>query len=121
MLEDFFRELDRGLTVLLDTSDLSAHERDVLEARWMHEGEATLLTDVAKARKVTRERVRQIEMKAFQKIRNQARQTTTLADLGRQADQLQHELEALKAWLELLEALRWKRHPEAITPPGDKA
>lgn len=114
MLEDFMRELDMTLEALLMTADLSAREREVIDARWMHPGEKTLLGNVAKARHVTRERVRQVEFKAFRKLRAKATDSTMIADLGKQADRLQQELEAMKAQLGLLEAIRHGRPREAI-------
>ena len=118
MLEDFARKLETGLLTLLSHADLSKREQDVLHARWLHPGEPTLLTDVAKERKVTRERIRQTELKAFRKIRDQARGGSMLDDLGKQADQLQHELDELKSRMSLLEALRYGRKPEAVRPPS---
>lgn len=110
MLEDFALDLDIQLLKLLDSTDLTWREREVLDARWMHDGETTLLTDVAKARHVTRERVRAIEAKAFRKLREQG---AKLDKIGKQADDLQKEMQALKARLCFLQALREGRPREA--------
>ncbi len=48
---------------------LDARSRRIIEARWLHEGEAATLHDLAAEFSVSAERIRQIEVKALQKMR----------------------------------------------------
>ena len=59
----------RGLTTALESLD--SRSRRVLEARWLNEGENATLHDLAAEFGVSAERIRQIEVKAMQKIKQQ--------------------------------------------------
>ncbi|MCK6390793.1 MAG: RNA polymerase sigma factor RpoH [Azonexus sp.] len=50
---------------------LDARSRRIIEARWLHEGEAATLHELADEFGVSAERIRQIEVKALQKMRTQ--------------------------------------------------
>ena len=69
MLEDKSRARlqEEGLHEALDTLD--ARSRRIVEARWLHDGEAATLHDLADEFGVSAERIRQIEAKALQKMR----------------------------------------------------
>ena len=58
---------DEGLHEALGTLDLRS--RRIIEARWLHDGEAATLHDLAAEFDVSAERIRQIEVKALQKMR----------------------------------------------------
>ncbi len=58
---------DEGLQEALATLD--ARSRRIIEARWLHDGEASTLHDLAAEFDVSAERIRQIEVKALQKMR----------------------------------------------------
>ena len=58
---------DEGLQEALTTLD--ARSRRIIEARWLHDGEASTLHDLAAEFSVSAERIRQIEAKALQKMR----------------------------------------------------
>jgi RNA polymerase sigma-32 factor len=58
---------DEGLQEALATLD--ARSRRIVEARWLHDGEASTLHDLAAEFDVSAERIRQIEVKALQKMR----------------------------------------------------
>jgi RNA polymerase sigma-32 factor len=69
MLEDKSRARlqDEGLHEALTTLD--ARSRRIVEARWLHDGEAATLHELADEFGVSAERIRQIEAKALQKMR----------------------------------------------------
>ncbi len=56
-----------GLTSALDSLD--ARSRHIVEARWLRENESATLHDLAAEYNISAERVRQIEQKAFQKMK----------------------------------------------------
>ena len=58
---------DEGLQEALATLD--TRSRRIIEARWLHDGEASTLHDLAAEFSVSAERIRQIEVKALQKMR----------------------------------------------------
>ena len=58
---------DEGLQEALATLD--TRSRRIIEARWLHDGEAATLHDLAAEFDVSAERIRQIEVKALQKMR----------------------------------------------------
>ena len=58
---------NEGLHEALDTLD--PRSRRIIEARWLHEDEAATLHDLAAEFSVSAERIRQIEVKALQKMR----------------------------------------------------
>ena len=58
---------NEGLHEALDTLD--ARSRRIIEARWLHDGESATLHDLAAEFSVSAERIRQIEVKALQKMR----------------------------------------------------
>jgi RNA polymerase sigma-32 factor len=58
---------DEGLHEALETLD--PRSRRIIEARWLHEGEAATLHELAAEFDVSAERIRQIEAKALQKMR----------------------------------------------------
>jgi RNA polymerase sigma-32 factor len=58
---------DEGLHEALGTLD--PRSRRIIEARWLHDGEAATLHDLADEFDVSAERIRQIEVKALQKMR----------------------------------------------------
>ncbi len=58
---------DEGLHEALGTLD--PRSRRIIEARWLHDGEAATLHDLAAEFDVSAERIRQIEVKALQKMR----------------------------------------------------
>ncbi len=58
-----------GLHAALDALD--ARSRRIIEARWLSEGEAATLHELAAEFSVSAERIRQIEAKALQKMRGQ--------------------------------------------------
>lgn len=116
MLEDFASELDQALQAIMDKADLSPREREVLAARWMHNGEPLWLEQVAKERKVTRERVRQIEFKGLAKLREHREELATLFE---KRDQLKQQMEALKARMTFLDAIRWKKPIEKYQVEGE--
>ena len=58
---------DEGLHEALDTLD--PRSRRIVEARWLHDGEAATLHELAAEFDVSAERIRQIEVKALQKMR----------------------------------------------------
>ncbi|RIX47442.1 MAG: RNA polymerase sigma factor RpoH [Rhodocyclales bacterium GT-UBC] len=58
---------NEGLQAALGTLD--ARSRRIVEARWLNEGEAATLHDLAAEFNVSAERIRQIEVKALQKMR----------------------------------------------------
>jgi len=59
---------DEGLHEALDALD--PRSRRIIEARWLPEGEAATLHDLAAEFDVSAERIRQIEVKALQKMRD---------------------------------------------------
>ncbi|UCV14814.1 RNA polymerase sigma factor RpoH [Quatrionicoccus australiensis] len=61
------RQQNEGLQEALGTLD--ARSRRIIEARWLHDGEAATLHDLADEFSVSAERIRQIEVKALQKMR----------------------------------------------------
>jgi RNA polymerase sigma-32 factor len=61
------RLLDSGLHEAL--SALDPRSRRIIEARWLHDGEAATLHELAAEFDVSAERIRQIEVKALQKMR----------------------------------------------------
>ena len=61
------RQQDEGLQAALATLD--PRSRRIVEARWLHEGDAATLHDLAAEFNVSAERIRQIEVKALQKMR----------------------------------------------------
>ena len=61
------RQQNEGLQEALGTLD--ARSRRIIEARWLHDGEAATLHDLAEEFSVSAERIRQIEVKALQKMR----------------------------------------------------
>lgn len=65
--QDRARLQDEGLQNALATLD--ARSRRIVEARWLHEGEAATLHELAAEFAVSAERIRQIEAKALQKMR----------------------------------------------------
>jgi RNA polymerase sigma-32 factor len=69
MLEnkDRARLEDEGLRAALESLD--PRSRRIVEARWLHEGEAATLHELAAEFDVSAERIRQIEAKALQKMR----------------------------------------------------
>ena len=69
MLEDKARARlqDEGLRGALDSLD--PRSRRIIEARWLHDGEAATLHELAAEFDVSAERIRQIEAKALQKMR----------------------------------------------------
>lgn len=105
-LEDFAAELDQALRSIMDKAELSTREREVLTARWMHDGEPLWLEQVAKQRYVTRERVRQIEFKALGKLREYKAELETLFA---KRDELLKQMEMLKARLTFLTAIQYKK------------
>ena len=58
---------DEGLHEALGTLD--PRSRRIIEARWLHDGEAATLHELAAEFEVSAERIRQIEVKALQKMR----------------------------------------------------
>jgi RNA polymerase sigma-32 factor len=58
---------NEGLHEALDSLD--PRSRRIVEARWLHEGEAATLHELAAEFDVSAERIRQIEVKALQKMR----------------------------------------------------
>ena len=58
---------DEGLHGAL--CELDARSRRIIEARWLHDGEAATLHELAAEFDVSAERIRQIEVKALQKMR----------------------------------------------------
>jgi RNA polymerase sigma-32 factor len=56
-----------GLHEALDTLD--PRSRRIIETRWLHDGEAATLHELAAEFSVSAERIRQIEVKALQKMR----------------------------------------------------
>jgi len=58
---------DEGLQAALGALD--PRSRRIVEARWLHDGEASTLHDLAAEFDVSAERIRQIEAKALQKMR----------------------------------------------------
>ena len=58
---------DEGLHEALEALD--PRSRRIIEARWLHDGEAATLHDLAAEFDVSAERIRQIEAKALQKMR----------------------------------------------------
>ena len=58
---------DEGLHEAL--AGLDPRSRRIIEARWLHDGEAATLHDLAAEFSVSAERIRQIEVKALQKMR----------------------------------------------------
>jgi RNA polymerase sigma-32 factor len=56
-----------GLHEALDTLD--PRSRHIIESRWLHDGEAATLHELAAEFNVSAERIRQIEVKALQKMR----------------------------------------------------
>jgi RNA polymerase sigma-32 factor len=58
---------NEGLHEALESLD--PRSRRIVEARWLHEGEAATLHDLAAEFDVSAERIRQIEVKALQKMR----------------------------------------------------
>lgn len=71
------REGLQAVDALLDT--LTEREADILRMRFGIDCEPTPLEDVAKAKGCTRERIRQIEMKALTKLRNPTRRAEVVA------------------------------------------
>jgi RNA polymerase sigma-32 factor len=61
------RQQNEGLLEALDALD--PRSRRIIQARWLHEGEAATLHDLAAEFDVSAERIRQIEAKAMQKMR----------------------------------------------------
>ena len=61
------RQQDEGLHEAL--SALDPRSRRIVEARWLHDGEAATLHELAAEFDVSAERIRQIEVKALQKMR----------------------------------------------------
>jgi len=61
------RQQNEGLQEALATLD--SRSRRIVEARWLHDGEAATLHDLAAEFDVSAERIRQIEVKALQKMR----------------------------------------------------
>jgi RNA polymerase sigma-32 factor len=59
---------DRGLQQSLDCLD--DRSRHIIEARWLREEDAATLHDLADELGVSAERIRQIEVKALQKMRS---------------------------------------------------
>lgn len=116
MLEEFASELDQALQRIMDKADLSQREREILLARWMHDGEPLWLEQVAKQRGVTRERIRQIEFKGLRKLREHKEELETLFE---KRDQLLRQMEALKARMIFLDAIRWKKPNEKYQIEGD--
>jgi RNA polymerase sigma-32 factor len=62
------RQQDEGLHEALATLD--PRSRRIVEARWLHDGDAATLHDLAAEFDVSAERIRQIEVKALQKMRS---------------------------------------------------
>ncbi|MHB1099558.1 MAG: RNA polymerase sigma factor RpoH [Burkholderiales bacterium] len=60
--------LEEGLSTAL--SSLDERSRRIIEARWLKEGEAATLHELAAEFNVSAERIRQIEQKAMQKMRS---------------------------------------------------
>jgi RNA polymerase sigma-32 factor len=58
---------NEGLHEALETLD--PRSRRIIEARWLHDGESATLHDLAAEFSVSAERIRQIEVKALQKMR----------------------------------------------------
>ena len=116
MLEDFASELDQALQNIMNQADLSPREREVLLARWMHDGEPLWLEQVAKQRGVTRERVRQIEFKGLKKLREHKEELETLFE---KRDQLLQQMEALNARLTFLKAIQYKKPIEKYQVEGE--
>ena len=58
---------NEGLSTAL--AALDPRSRRILEARWLHDGEAATLHDLADEFQVSAERIRQIEVKALQKMK----------------------------------------------------
>ncbi|MDR1662287.1 MAG: RNA polymerase sigma factor RpoH [Azoarcus sp.] len=58
---------DEGLRQALDKLD--ARSRNIVERRWLHEGEAATLHELATEYGISAERIRQIEARAMQKMR----------------------------------------------------
>ncbi len=75
------------LNKLLNNSGLNEHEKNILLVRWgIKDGTFKTLKKVAEMYNVTRERIRQIEARAFKKIRQQNNITTDLKisyDIGK--------------------------------------
>ncbi len=61
------RQQDEGLHAALD--NLDPRSRRIIQARWLHDGEAATLHELAAEFDVSAERIRQIETKALQKMR----------------------------------------------------
>jgi len=64
---DYARLQDEGLRTALESLD--ARSRRIVEARWLHDGEAATLHELADEFGVSAERIRQIEAKALQKMK----------------------------------------------------
>ncbi len=62
------RQQNEGLREALEALD--ARSRRIIEARWLHEGDAATLHELAAEFDVSAERIRQIEVKAMQKMRD---------------------------------------------------
>ena len=60
----------RGESLKQSLSNLDARSRHIIEARWLREKDTATLHDLASELGVSAERVRQIEAKAIQKMRN---------------------------------------------------
>jgi len=63
----YARLQDEGLQAAL--ASLDARSRRIVEARWLHDGEGATLHELAAEFNVSAERIRQIEVKALQKMR----------------------------------------------------
>ena len=61
------RQQNEGLVEALDALD--PRSRRIIQARWLHDGDAATLHDLAAEFDVSAERIRQIEAKALQKMR----------------------------------------------------
>jgi RNA polymerase primary sigma factor len=79
-LGELKRRLARAMTIL------SPRERDVVNLRYgLRDGQPRTLSEVGDALSVTRERIRQIETRALQKLRNPAQSGALLGFLDRDA------------------------------------
>lgn len=65
--KEYARLQDEGLRTALE--NLDTRSRRIIEARWLAEGETATLHDLAAEFQVSAERIRQIEVKALQKMR----------------------------------------------------
>jgi len=65
--KDRARLQDEGLSAALESLD--ERSRRIVEARWLHDGEAATLHELADEFGVSAERIRQVEAKALQKMR----------------------------------------------------